>query len=87
MKKIENWLLPLALTVLLDSGGKALASYYEGDEYQLKATLSGNQAGKVEPCRIPKGAITKVIAPLQRYNMIVVKARGGCIALAPLPLE
>jgi hypothetical protein len=88
MQKTIKILVLLALAGFIGTHNKALASYYNGDEFQVMKTTVGFMAGTAaESCKIPKGSITTVVAPLQRYNMLAVKSSNACIALIPLELH
>ena len=84
MYKLIKALLTLSAVPLFVTANKAYASYYEGSTYQTEQVVNGIIAGTKQSCKIPEGEITKVVASLQRYNMIVAKSSSTCIALVAL---
>ena len=84
MKKHTSAYLLLFFLYIFATKNQAFASYYEGDTFQARQDILGMDANKRQSCIIPNGAITKIIAPLQRYNMIVVRSSSICVALVRL---
>lgn len=84
MKKYASSFPILFFLSMFATMSPALASYYEGDTYKATQDILGMDANARQSCVIPDGEITKIIAPLQRYNMIAVKSSSICVALVRL---
>ena len=77
-------IISLLSIAVLAATGSAFASYYKGDKYHATTETPGLLAGGGIRCLVKKGEVAKVIAPLTRYNILVVMTPGLCLSLVGL---